>query len=96
MSAKTVFLESVKSKLTALKAEADLLQSKAERIGNRELRQYTKTIQKILAKIQQVEKRFTADGHANADTWPALKRKTEAAFLQIEALVKKAKEMYLH
>jgi len=96
MSAKTVFLDSVKSKLAALKADADLLQSKAGRIGNKELRQYTKTIQKILAKIQQVEKRFTADSQANVATWPALKRKTEAAFMQIEALVKKAKEMYLH
>ena len=96
MSAKTIFLESVKSKLAALKADADLLQSEAERIGHKELRQYTKTIPKILAKIQQVEKRFTAGSQTNADTWPVLKRKTESAFMQIEALVKKAKEMYLH
>jgi len=96
MSTKTVFLETVKSRLAALKADADLLQSKAGRIGDKDLRQYTGTIQEILARIQQVEKRFTADSQANVDTWPALKRKTEAAFMQIEALVKKAKEMYLH
>lgn len=96
MSTKTVFLETVKSRLAALKADADLLQSKAGRIGNKELRQYTGTIQEILAKIQQVEKRFTEGSQANVDTWPTLKRKTEAAFMQIEALVKKAKETYLH
>jgi cell division septum initiation protein DivIVA len=96
MSTKTVFLETVKSRLAALKADADLLQSKAERIGNEEFRQYTRTIQEILAKIQQIEKRFTADSQANVDTWPALKRKTEDAFMEIESLVKKAKETYLH
>lgn len=94
MSAKKKFVETVKKKLEAWKGDVERLQENANRINPSEMRQYSKAVQDIIARIQQVEKQFVAQGDSSADTWQALKRRVEIGCRDIEAQIKQVKEHF--
>jgi hypothetical protein len=94
MSAKKKFVETAKRKLEAWKGDVERLQANADRIDRQEMRLYSAAVQDIIATIQQVEKRFVAQGNSSADTWQALKLRVEAGCRDIEAQIKQVKEHY--
>ncbi|MGD8700803.1 MAG: hypothetical protein PVG51_00435 [Desulfosarcina sp.] len=95
MSTKAVFIETVKAKVEAWKDDVERLQSDAARIGKSDMAEFTATIQKILAMIQQIEMEFTASLPDHADTWQELIRRAKASFNDLEARVDAAKKKYL-
>ena len=94
MSAKKKFVETVKKKLEAWKGDVERLQANADRIDRREMKQYGKAVQDIIARIQQLEKQFVAQGNSSTDTWQALKRRVEIGCRDIEAQIKQVKEHF--
>jgi hypothetical protein len=95
MSTKEAFIETVKAKMEAWKADVERLQAHAAGIDPAEIRHYTATVQTILAKIQELEKRFSDGGHLSTATWQELRRRAEDAFADIDSLVDDAKRKYL-
>jgi hypothetical protein len=94
MAANETFLKSMKIKVTTWKADVDRLQAKANRIDNIDMGQYSACIQEMLAKIQQVENQFTADGGGRIDTWQALRKQTAAVGKEIDTLIEQTRQRF--
>lgn len=95
MSTKEAFIETVKAKMEIWKSDVEQLQISAAKIDAEEIGTYTATIQTILAKIQELENRFIDEKQLDTGTWQELRRRTEAAFADIDSLVDDAKKEYL-
>ncbi len=94
MSVKRRFIESVKRKLDTCKREVEHLQVDADRIDSRDMGNYSKAVQDIIARIQRVEKQFVVDNHLTPDTWKSLKLRVEADFHDIEAQIRQVRDQF--
>lgn len=95
MSAKKRFLETVKRKVEHWKREVERLQADANRMDRRDMRQYSATVQDIIARIQRIENQFVIDDHTSVDTWQALKRRVEDGSRDIDNRIRQARDQFI-
>jgi hypothetical protein len=94
MTTNEMFIETMKAKVVAWKADVDRLQAKAERIDNVDMGPYSACIQKIIANIQRFENQFAADSGSGADTWQVLRKQAEAVGKEIDMLIEQAHQRF--
>jgi predicted nucleic acid-binding Zn-ribbon protein len=94
MSAREIFVEKLKAKLSEWNAEVDRLESKAEMIDAQNRARYRAAIQEIKGKIQQVERKLTVIKNSSTDAWQDLKEGAETAWKDFEASMNQVKERF--
>jgi hypothetical protein len=94
MTTNEMFIETMKAKVAAWKADVDRLQAKADRIDNVDMGVYSACVQKIIAKIQRFENQFAADSGSGADTWQVLRKQAEAVGKEIDILIEQTHQRF--
>jgi hypothetical protein len=94
MTTNEMFIETMKAKVAAWKADVDRLQAKADRVDNVDMGPYSACIQKIIASIQRVENQFAADSGSGADTWQVLRKRAEAVGKEIDTLIEETHQRF--
>lgn len=94
MSQRQTFIENLKCKLDEWNAEIERLQAKADKIEVPNRARYSATMQDIIGKIQQLEKKLIMIDNSTTDAWRNMKSALESHRKTLEERIKHARDIF--